>query len=310
MDKRALIATALGYKFVKDFEITLHSNVSGVSKIQIVDAKVDLSFAVSVNKGEIEAVTDVNKAEEFAQTIFIRAYAHFPHLCDRDEELVTRITARIAKVANEYSYSVAHSLVGRSPDISVKFTFTNYDSGHVFVIEFPRSEFTRDNFKNIVANVTDRLKEMAQRKAAEKEALEASAIEVLLDKEEEEKHEAKEREERNPNAEADKVCKIIISHVEQYMTGNGYGITSSFQLNANSVRFIFMGQKDGVPFHVTIQIRGGRIIECCGNKNETADMVIKINRTLEKAINARNAKPSPAPVQEASKVKGFGAWGA
>lgn len=299
MDKRALIATALGYKFGEDFEITLHSNVSSVSKIQIVDTKVDLSFVVSVNKDEIEAVTDVNKAEEFAQTIFFRAQVHFPHLCGLDEELVTRITARIAKVANEYSYSVVYNLVGRSPDVSVKFMFTNYDSGHVFVVDFPRSEFTRDNFKSIIANATERLKEIARR--------EASAKEALLDKKEEEKQEAEERKERRLNAETDKACKIIISHVERYMTGNGYEIRSKYELKANIVKFYFWGSKDGVSFLESIQIRAD-VIECCGDK--TADTTIKINRTLEKAINARNAKPLPVPVQEMSKVKGFGAWGA
>lgn len=302
MDKRALIATALGYKFGEDFDITLHSNVSSVSKIQIVDTKVDLSFVVSVNKGEIEAVTDVNKAEHFAQTIFLRAQAHFPHLCGRDEELVARINARISKVANEYSYSTVYNLVGRSPDISVKFMFTNYDSGHVFVVDFPRSEFTRDNFKSIIANVTERLKEIARR--------EASAKEALLDKEEEEKHEAKEREERNLNAKADKVCEIIISHVEQHMTENGCEIRSKYELKVNTVKFYFWGSKDGVSFLESIQIRADVIIECCGDKNKTADTAIKINRMLEKAINARNAKPSPVPVQKVSNVVGFGAWGA
>lgn len=298
MDKRALIATALGYKFGEDFEITLHSNVSGVSKIQIVDTKVDISFAVSVNKGEIEAVTDVNKAEEFAQTILLRAYAHFPHLCGRDEELVTRITARIAKVANEYSYSVAHSLVGLSPNISVKFTFTNYDIRHAFVVEFPRSEFTRDNFKNIVANVTDRLKEMARRKASAKEA--------LPDKEEEEKHEA---EERKKNDRVDNACKIIASHVEQYMKANGCEISSKYELKANSVKFYFWGSKDGVSFLESAQIGADVIIECYDDKNKISNTSVSIFRALEEVTNARNAKPSPAPVQEVSNVKGFGAWG-
>lgn len=305
MDKRALIATALGYKFGKDFEITLHPNVSGVSKIQIVDTKVDLSFAVSVNKGEIEAVTDVNKAEEFAQTIFRRAYAHFPHLCGRDEELLTRITARIAKVANEYSYSVVYDIVDLSPNISVKFTFTNYDIRHSFVVGFPRSGFTRDNFKNIVANVTDRLKEMAPRKA--------SAKEYLPDKEEEEKHEAKEREEREERKKNDRVdnaCKIIVSHVEQYMKANGCEIRSKYKLKANSVKFCFWGSKDGVIFLESAQIDADVIIECYDDKNKISNTSVSIFRALEEAINARNAKPSPAPVQEVSNVKGFGDWGA
>lgn len=303
MDKRALIATALGYKFGEDFEITLHPEYAGLTKIEIVDTKTDLSAIFVASRSDAESIRNESDAEHFAQNIFLRAQLHFPHLCGRDEELVARIKARIAKVANEYSYSTVYNLVGRSPDVSVKFMFTNYDSGHVFVVDFPRSEFTRDNFKSIIANVTERLKEIARR--------EASAKEALLDKKEEEKQEAEERKERRLNAKADKVCKIIISHVERYMTGNGCEILSKYELKANTVKFYFWGSKDGVSFLESIQIRADVIIECCGDKNKTADTAIKINRTLEKAINARNYKPSHAPAQKAStNVVGFGAWGA
>lgn len=93
MDKRALIATALGYKFGEDFEITLHPEYAGLTKIEIVDAKTDLSVILGASRSDTESIRSKSDAEHFAQNIFLRAQAQFPHLRGLDENLVQKLSS-------------------------------------------------------------------------------------------------------------------------------------------------------------------------------------------------------------------------